>query len=45
MDDHKMYYDPRDIWPMLVRAGFKPSRVKVFRHKFGLNTFASCVKV
>jgi SAM-dependent methyltransferase len=45
MDDHKMYYDPRDLWPMLVRAGFKPSRVRVFRHKFGLNTFASCVKV
>jgi SAM-dependent methyltransferase len=44
MDDHKMYYDPRDIWPMLVRAGFKPSHVKVFRHKFGLNTFAACVK-
>ncbi|HTL11927.1 MAG TPA: methyltransferase domain-containing protein [Bdellovibrionota bacterium] len=39
MDDHKMYYDPKDLWPLVVRAGFKPSRIRVFRHKFGLNTF------
>jgi SAM-dependent methyltransferase len=42
MDDHKMYYDPRDLWPLLVRAGFLPHDVRVFRHKFGLNTFAVC---
>lgn len=42
MDDHKMYYDPRDLWPLLVHAGFRPSRITVFRHKFGLNTFAVC---
>ena len=40
MDDHKMYYDPRELWPLLVRAGFKPRDIKVFHHKFGLNTFA-----
>lgn len=40
MDDHKMYYDPRELWPLLVRAGFKPHNIRVFRHKFGLNTFA-----
>ncbi len=40
MDDHKMYYEPRELWPLLVRAGFKPRHIKVFRHKFGLNTFA-----
>jgi len=44
MDDHKMYYDPRDLWPLLVRAGFKPSGIRCFRHKFGLNTFAACRK-
>lgn len=44
MDDHKMYYDPRDLWPLLVAAGFKPSKVIVFKHKFGLNTFAICRK-
>ncbi len=42
MDDHKAYYDPRDLWPLLVGAGFKPSRISCFRHKFGLNTFAVC---
>jgi SAM-dependent methyltransferase len=41
MDDHKRYYDPRDLWPMLVRAGFRPSQIRCHRHKFGLNTFAS----
>jgi SAM-dependent methyltransferase len=42
MDDHKRYYDPRDLWPMLVAAGFLPSGIKCSRHKFGLNTFAAC---
>jgi SAM-dependent methyltransferase len=42
MDDHKRYYDPRDLWPMLVRAGFRPSGIRCRRHKFGLNTFAVC---
>jgi SAM-dependent methyltransferase len=40
MDDHKMYYDKRDLWPLLVRAGFKPSLIKMRYHKFGLNLFA-----
>jgi SAM-dependent methyltransferase len=42
MDDHKRYYDPRDLWPMLVAAGFRPSGISCARHKFGLNTFAAC---
>jgi 2-polyprenyl-3-methyl-5-hydroxy-6-metoxy-1,4-benzoquinol methylase len=42
MDDHKRYYDPRDLWPMLVEAGWRPSAIKVRRHKFTLNTFAVC---
>lgn len=40
MDDHKMYYDPRDLWPMLVRAGFHPRAVRCRRHKFGFATLA-----
>jgi SAM-dependent methyltransferase len=40
MDDHKMYYDPRDLWPLMVRAGFAPHAIRCFRHKFFLNTFA-----
>lgn len=42
MNDHKAYYDPRDLWPLLVRVGFLPSDIRCFRHKFGLNTFAVC---
>jgi SAM-dependent methyltransferase len=44
MDDHKTYYDLRDLWPLLVRAGFKPSKIKCHRHKFGLNTWAECTR-
>jgi SAM-dependent methyltransferase len=44
MDDHKMYYDKRDLWPLLVRAGFKPSAIKLSYHKFGLNLFAVAKK-
>lgn len=44
MDDHKMYYDERDLWPLLVRAGFLPSQIRCFSHKFGLNTFAICTR-
>jgi SAM-dependent methyltransferase len=40
MDDHKCYYDERDLWPLLVRAGFRPSNITMRRHKFGLNLFA-----
>jgi SAM-dependent methyltransferase len=42
MDDHKRYYDPRDLWPMLVAAGFPPHAIRCRRHKFGLNTIAVC---
>lgn len=40
MDDHKMYYDKRDLWPLLVKAGFLPSDIKLNYHKFRLNLFA-----
>lgn len=40
MDDHKCYYDVKDLWPLLVHAGFRPSDIRCFPHKFGLNTFA-----
>jgi len=44
MDDHKMYYGKRDLWPILVRAGFKPSQIRLKYHKFGLNLFAAARK-
>ena len=42
MNDHKNYYDVRDLWPLLVRSGFRPSDIRCFPHKFGMNTFAVC---
>src|SRR5262245_24571359 len=42
MDDHKAYYDVKELWPLLMRAGFVPSRIRCFSHKFGMNTFAVC---
>jgi len=44
MDDHKMYYDVRDLWPLLVEGGFCPGNIRCFSHKFGLSTFAVCRK-
>jgi SAM-dependent methyltransferase len=44
MDDHKMYYDQRDLWPLLVRAGFRPSALRLHYHKFGLNLFAAATR-
>jgi SAM-dependent methyltransferase len=44
IDDHKMYYDKRALWPMMVRAGFKPSQIQLRYHKFGLNLFAAAKK-
>lgn len=44
MDDHKMYYDKRDLWPILVKSGFKPSKMKLKYHKFGLNLFSVATK-
>lgn len=41
MEDHKMYYDKRDLWPLLIQAGFLPSRVRLRYHKLGLNLFAT----
>lgn len=44
MDDHKMYYNKRDLWPILVKSGFLPSMIKMNYHKFQLNLFASVKK-
>ena len=41
IDDHKHYFDKRDLWPMLVRAGFKPSRIRLRYHKLRLNLVAT----
>jgi len=40
MNDHKRYYNPRDLWPMLVDAGFRPSEIRCRWYKLGFCTFA-----
>jgi predicted SAM-dependent methyltransferase len=40
IEDHKMHYGKRDLWPILVRSGLKPSQILLKYHKFGLNLFA-----
>lgn len=40
MDDHKMYYSKRDIWPLLVKSGFKPSRISLHYQRLGMILFA-----
>jgi len=44
IDDHKMYYAKRDLWPMLVRAGFRPSQIRMRYENLGLTLFAKAVK-
>jgi SAM-dependent methyltransferase len=44
IDDHKMYFDKKSLWPFLVEAGFKPSEIHLKYHKLGLNLFAACNK-
>ena len=44
MDDHKMYYNKRELWPLLIQAGFRPSQVHLRYHKLGLNLFAAARK-
>lgn len=44
IDDHKMYYNPRDLWPLMVKAGYRPRHLRIGFHKVWLNTFAWAVK-
>jgi SAM-dependent methyltransferase len=44
MDDHKMYYSKRDLWPLLVRTGFKPSRIEMRYQKLCMILFSTAIK-
>lgn len=33
-DTHKMYFSLRDIWPILVKAGFVSSKIKIWKSNF-----------
>jgi SAM-dependent methyltransferase len=43
MNDHKMYYDERTLWPMLVRAGFMPEGISLRRIKAFCSLHATAV--
>jgi len=42
IEDHKDYFETKDLWRMLVRAGFRPSEIDCRSHKLGMNTIAVC---
>ena len=44
MDDHKMYYSKRDLWPLLVQAGFLPSRIKMNYERAFMTLFATAAR-
>jgi SAM-dependent methyltransferase len=44
MDDHKLYYDERTLWPMLVRAGFVPRHIHMRRVKLFCSLYAIAKK-
>jgi ubiquinone/menaquinone biosynthesis C-methylase UbiE len=44
IDDHKMYYSKRELWPLLVRAGFRPSNLKLNYQFLGMTLFATARK-
>jgi len=44
INDHKMYYNKKDIWPMLIKAGFKPINIKIKYHKLFSNTICYAKK-
>ncbi len=44
MDDHKTYYSKRELWPILVKAGFKPSRIRLKYTSFWMTLLATATK-
>ncbi len=40
MEDHRRYYNKRELWLEIRAAGFQPSKLKVRRHKLGCAIFA-----
>jgi SAM-dependent methyltransferase len=42
IDDHKRYYDRRDLWPVLRAVGFMPHAITCRSGQLGCSTFAVC---
>lgn len=44
MNDHKTYYDEKALWPMFVKAGFKPKNINMKRIKFFCALYVKAIK-
>lgn len=44
INDHKMYYSKRDLWPKLIEAGFMPISVRLKYRFFGMVLMAEATK-
>ncbi len=44
MEDHKRYYDEKHLWPLLVKAGFSPSKTKMKRIKMLCSLYSLAMK-
>lgn len=44
MDDHKTYFDEKSIWPMFVKAGFRPQNIKMKRIKLFCSLYIKATK-
>jgi SAM-dependent methyltransferase len=44
VDEHKTYYGRRDLWPLLVRAGFRPSRIRLRSRFLGMTLLGTAQK-
>jgi len=44
MNDHKMYYDQKDLWPLLAKSGFEPKNIHLRYIKFYCSLHAVVIK-
>ena len=44
MQDHKFYFNKKQLWQLLVNSGFEPASLKVKYDKFGMTTTATIKK-
>jgi len=44
MQDHKFYFNKKQLWQLLIDSGFKPASLKIKYDKFGMTTTATIKK-
>lgn len=45
IDTHKMYYSLKEMWPLLVKAGFLPSNIKIWQSNLFCSISGYAVKI